>query len=82
MFPAMTGTRSASDTEHDPPAVPETISAPETKLVYVYLQTTGRCTVDELQRNLDMRKISLFPVLDTLRERDLIDETEVVERKG
>lgn len=64
-------------TDTAPPTVPEELSAPEAKLVYLYLQTADGPTVDELYRNLDVPKLSLFPVLDTLRERDLIDADDV-----
>jgi len=59
------------------PSVPDDLSAPETKLVYLYLQTSDAPTVDELYRHLDLPKLSLFPVLDTLSERGLIDREDV-----
>lgn len=72
-------TKPASRTDAAPPAIPETITASESKLVYLYLRTSDDPTVDELHRNLGVRKLTLFPVLDTLRERGLIDETDVAD---
>lgn len=62
-----------------PPAVPDAIATSEAKLVYLYLRTTDAPTVEDLHRNLGLAKLSLFPVLDTLRERGLIDETDVAD---
>jgi hypothetical protein len=59
--------------------MPDTLSSAEVKLVYFGLQVTDGCTVDELHRMLDVQKLALFPILDTLRTRDLIDETDIAE---
>lgn len=69
----------ATRTDAEPPAMPDAITTPEAKLVYLYLRTANAPTVDELHRNLGVRKLSLFPVLDTLRGRDLIDRTDVAD---
>ncbi|WP_251331175.1 TrmB family transcriptional regulator [Haloplanus pelagicus] len=53
--------------------VPDTIRSAESKLVYVFLAATDGATVDELHDALDLRKITLFPVLETLIEHDAID---------
>ncbi|MFB6108805.1 MAG: TrmB family transcriptional regulator [Haloplanus sp.] len=50
--------------------VPEDLNSPESKLVYLFLTASGGATVDDLHESLGIRKISLFPVLDTLTERD------------
>jgi predicted transcriptional regulator len=52
--------------------VPDSLEASESKLVYLFLRTTGGATVEDLHETLDIRKISLYPVLDTLADRDLI----------
>jgi predicted transcriptional regulator len=57
-------------------AVPDELSAAESKLVYLFLTTADGATVDELQSALDIEKITLFPVLDTLSERGLIERTD------
>ncbi|MFB6256458.1 MAG: MarR family transcriptional regulator [Haloplanus sp.] len=52
--------------------VPEGLTAAESKLVYVFLAASGGATIDELTDALDISKISLFPVLRTLIERDAV----------
>ena len=60
------------------PADPESVSVPAelrsdgTKLVYLYLQVTGESTLDELNRSLEMKTISLLPILNTLVGMDLV----------
>jgi DNA-binding MarR family transcriptional regulator len=53
--------------------LPKDLSAPESKLVYMAVAVAEGATVDDLQASLDLNKITLFPVLDTLAERGLID---------
>ncbi|GAB3320372.1 TrmB family transcriptional regulator [Haloplanus salinarum] len=72
----MSATHLAADvSERDRPNidVPETLRSAESKLVYVFLAATDGATVEELHEALDLRKITLFPVLDTLAERDAIN---------
>lgn len=49
------------------------ISSPSGKLVYLYLQTRGEATVDELKEALDISQLKLYPILRTLVERELIE---------
>lgn len=63
----------ADATTVDPVAVPDSIDSPQAKLVYLYLRTTAGATVEELDDSLDLKRLALFPVLDTLESRDLID---------
>jgi len=53
-------------------AVPETLQSAESKLVYVFLAASDGATVEELHEALHLRKITLFPVLSTLTERDVV----------
>jgi predicted transcriptional regulator len=55
-------------------AVPSTIESPCAKLVYLYLSTHGGATVTELQESLELKKITLYSVLRTLRDRRLVTE--------
>ncbi|MFB6080293.1 MAG: TrmB family transcriptional regulator [Haloferacaceae archaeon] len=57
--------------------MPAELATAEAKLVYLYVQAADGCTVDELYRDLGLPKLALFPVLDTLRERGLIDDGDV-----
>jgi len=56
--------------------LPQELSAADSKLVYLFVAVSDGATVDDLQSGLDIKKISLFPVLDTLSERDLIDRVD------
>ena len=49
-----------------PETLPEEITSPRAKLVYLYLDVTGAATVEDLQSCLDMRKIDLLSVLNSL----------------
>lgn len=52
--------------------VPADLTAAESKLVYVFLAVSNGATVEELADSLDIDKISLFPVLRTLTERNIV----------
>jgi len=53
-------------------SVPSELSSDGTKLVYLYLQVTGESTLSELNRSLEIKTISLLPILDTLVTKDLV----------
>jgi predicted transcriptional regulator len=53
--------------------LPTELDSAASKLVYLYLRSAGESTVDELQADLDMRKISLYPLLKTLSKKGLVD---------
>ena len=57
-------------------SVPEGIDSPTGKLVYLYLATAGRTTVEEMATHLDEPKLTLYGVLGTLAKRDLVEQTE------
>lgn len=52
--------------------VPDDLTSAESKLVYLFLTARGGATIAELHDALDIRKISLFPVLRTLTERGVV----------
>jgi len=52
--------------------VPNDLTSAESKLVYLFLTTSEGATMEELHDALDIRKISLFPVLRTLTERNVV----------
>jgi|GEM_PF-1412187 len=52
--------------------VPDDLASAESKLVFLFLTASDGATVEELHDALDIRKISLFPVLRTLTERDIV----------
>ncbi|MFC6954059.1 TrmB family transcriptional regulator [Halorubellus litoreus] len=49
-----------------PQTLPEDITSPRAKLVYLYLDVTEAGTVEDLQQCLDMKKIDLLSVLNSL----------------
>lgn len=53
--------------------VPDDLRSSESKLVYLFLAASDGATIEELHDALDIRKISLFPVLRTLTDRDVVD---------
>ena len=53
--------------------IPTELDSPASKLVYLYLETAGASTVNDLQASLDMGKISLYPLLKSLSKRGLVD---------
>lgn len=52
--------------------LPDELRSPRAKLVYLFLSTRGSATITELQAGLEMKKIALYSILKTLRERDLV----------
>lgn len=54
-------------------SVPSDLSSDGTKLVYLYLQISGESTLDELNQSLEMKTISLLPILNTLQSKELVD---------
>lgn len=63
-------------TSTDP--LPKELDSPRAKLVYLYLATettadaASGATIDELQTQLGLQKITLYSILRTLRERNLV----------
>jgi len=68
-----------STTDQYGPIDPESVSVPSdlssdgTKLVYLYLQVSGESTLEELNRSLEIKTISLLPILNTLQSKELVD---------
>ncbi|ERG93042.1 MAG: sugar-specific transcriptional regulator TrmB [Haloquadratum walsbyi J07HQW1] len=65
---------SESTTSLETPSVPSELTSPRAKLVYLFLSANGETTLSELQSALNMQKLSLYSILSTLRERELIDQ--------
>ena len=49
--------------------------SPTGKLVYLYLVERGAATVEDLKRALEIPQIRLYPTLECLERRELIDRT-------
>lgn len=59
-------------------SVPAELASPVAKLVYLHLAATGSATLDRLAADLDLQKLTLYAVLDTLESRRFVtvDEEE------
>lgn len=64
------------DPDRNPPLMPDTLSSAETKLIYLYLRGTDEATVADMSDDLEIQRLSLFPVLDTLDDRGLVARTD------
>ncbi|WP_435174472.1 helix-turn-helix domain-containing protein [Halorussus sp. AFM4] len=53
--------------------LPTELESPRAKLVYLYLRP-GAASIDDLQRDLGVEKITLYSILRTLRERGLVEK--------
>ena len=54
--------------------LPDAVSSPRAKLVYLYLATHGAVCEDALCDGLAMKRISLYSVLKTLREAGHVEK--------
>ena len=52
--------------------LPDVLRSPQSKLVYLYLQSSGGGTVADLRDDLGIKTINLFPVLRRLEEMDVV----------
>ena len=62
----------ATRTRSGETSLPRELESPRAKLVYLYLSSRGGATIEALQDGLDLEKITLFSILETLSRRDLI----------
>ncbi|WP_226483261.1 MarR family transcriptional regulator [Natrinema amylolyticum] len=56
--------------------VPDGLTSPQAKLIYLALQAQEEATVTDLQQMLRMPKLTLLPILTSLVENELIQRTE------
>jgi predicted transcriptional regulator len=59
--------------EPAPAPLPDSLSAPLEKLVYLYVRQAGGATVYELRDALDVPQLQLYPTINRLADRDLVD---------
>ena len=55
--------------------VPDEVTSPQAKLVYLTLLITDEARATDLQQLLDLPKITLFAVLESLATQDLVQRT-------
>ena len=73
MRSVMTQLAAATSSQPTTDTLPSTIRSPAAKLVYLYLDSAGPTTISELSAALEMRKLSLYSVLDALASKGLVD---------
>lgn len=64
-----------STTEHHQ-ALPDDLTSPRSKLVYLALTDVEEATVTELQQQLNLSKLTLLAVLSSLIQSDHIQRTQ------
>lgn len=55
--------------------LPTRLNSAGAKLVYLYLFIENEATIDELQAALGMKKVNLYPLLQTLTATNLVERT-------
>lgn len=55
--------------------LPTSLDSSDSKLVYLYLATVTEATIADLRSTLDVQQLALFPVLETLESKGLIERT-------
>jgi predicted transcriptional regulator len=56
--------------------LPDGLETSRSKLIYLFLQVRGAATIDELKAELDVQLLTLYGLLDRLREEDLVTKIE------
>lgn len=54
--------------------IPDELSSPQAKLVYLYLDAVGGATVDDLNEGLAMKKISVLSILSSLTGEGIVEK--------
>lgn len=57
-------------------SLPDQLTSPRAKLVYLCLDVGAAATVEDLQRTLGLRALTLYPILDGLVDRGLVARRE------
>lgn len=56
--------------------IPDELSSPQAKLVYLYIDAVGGATVDDLNEGLAMKKISVLSILSSLTGEGIVEKDE------
>lgn len=64
----------SQDSDHAVEQIPSELESPRSKLVYLSLRTGGGRTINDLQVETGLRKLTLHSILRTLQNRDLVHE--------
>lgn len=61
-----------SDISRSTVSIPEDISSPTAKLVYLYVHSVGRTTLEELRASTNLKQLTLLGILPILINRGYI----------
>lgn len=59
-------------TDH-PKSLPEQITSPQAKLVYLYLRSVKKAQVKHLKQSLGLQALALYSILETLIDTTLVE---------
>jgi hypothetical protein len=71
--PEQTSTDSTTITDPTAFAVPDELESTGSKLVYLYLDATNGCDISALRESLGMKTIAIYPILQTLAGKGLVE---------
>lgn len=63
----------ATETKAERRTVPESLNSPQAKLVFHSLDAAGPGDADDLAERLNLKKMSLFSVLDSLQKQGFVE---------
>lgn len=55
--------------------LPPVLDSSSSKLVYLYLRIADEATIDEMEGVLGLKKVTLYPLLQTLTAADLVERS-------
>lgn len=76
MYYEQTMTVASQESTHAVQELPSELESARSKLIYLSLRTGGERTVDELQRETGLQKLTVLSILRTLENRGLVDESD------
>ena len=73
---AQTRSETAAETGPAMTRVPDDVTSPRGKLVYLYLATHGAVTEEDLCDGLGMKRLSLYSIVKTLRTAGHVEKAD------
>lgn len=56
-------------------SIPEEINSSNAKLIYVYMKSVTTATLEQICSALSMKKITLYPIISTLKNKGFITKS-------
>ena len=56
-------------------SVPDGINSSTAKLIYVYIKSVASTTLEQLSSSLNMKKITVYPIISTLIKKGFITQS-------